>query len=116
MPKFTPKPGMNWLVEIMKCTPDGKPVYTPDGKYEKIKIPMTDATLPNGHPQSLYFGPGHSHAGVFKGMAKILIERGFDHEKTYKLKAQLFPESYHEDMLEKNALEALNAIPLLSMH
>ncbi|KAF8057784.1 hypothetical protein FPV67DRAFT_1429646 [Lyophyllum atratum] len=183
MPKFTPPEGKNWEVEVTKRTPDGKPVYTADGKYAKIKIPMSDATLASGQPQPLYFGPSHPRAGVFKGMAEILVERGYDREKIFKLRAQcdkfkcapgavncccrrllftqpdfvdaptllethcaargfkiiflpkfhcelnfieqcwgyakrlyrLFPESSKEDMLEKNALEALDAIPIESM-
>lgn len=38
---------------------------------------MADGILPNGQPQSLYFPEGHPRAGVFKGMAVILTERGF---------------------------------------
>ncbi len=65
--------------------PDGKPVYGPDGKVLKGKVRMADGRLPNGQPQSLYFGPEHSRPGVFKGMAEILRERGYD---TSGLRAQ----------------------------
>jgi hypothetical protein len=36
-------------------------------------------------PQELYWPEGHEKAGLFKGMARILTERGFD---VSKLKAQ----------------------------
>lgn len=59
-------------VETNVIGEDGKPVYRPDGKILKKKIPMHDASLPDGRPQSLYFPDGR-----FKGMARILEERGF---------------------------------------
>jgi hypothetical protein len=76
MPKFTPKDGKNWGVEVNLTGNNGKPVYGTDGKIVKTTICMSDATLPNGLPQSLYFPQGHPRAGVFKGMAVILAERG----------------------------------------
>ncbi|TFY77445.1 hypothetical protein EWM64_g6566 [Hericium alpestre] len=57
----------------MKMGPDGKPIYKPNGKVEKEKIPMADARFRDGKPQPLYFPDGHPQAGVFKGMAQILI-------------------------------------------
>ncbi|RPD81506.1 hypothetical protein L226DRAFT_541246 [Lentinus tigrinus ALCF2SS1-7] len=65
---------------------DGKPVYRPDGKLLKQKIRMRDARLPDGTPQPLYFLEGHPDAGVFKGMAQILEERGF--EKVRQLRVE----------------------------
>ena len=38
---------------------------------------MADATFSDGQRQSLYFPPGHTRAGHFKGMAILLEERGF---------------------------------------
>ena len=38
---------------------------------------MSDACFADGTPQPLYFPEGHKHAGIFKGTAKILEERGF---------------------------------------
>jgi hypothetical protein len=77
MPKFTPKPGHNWGIEVSKRDPSGKIIYNTEGKPEKIKIRMRDAQFPDsGLPQPLYFPDGHERAGVFKGMAKILEERG----------------------------------------
>lgn len=77
MPKGTPKAGENWGVEITKCDPiTGNICYKTDGKPEKIKIHMVDACFSDGTPQPLYFRAGHPSASVFKGMAKILEERG----------------------------------------
>ena len=39
---------------------------------------MSDAQFNDGTPQPLYFPDGHPRAGVFKGMAVILKECGFD--------------------------------------
>ncbi|KAG6871910.1 hypothetical protein C0995_014961, partial [Termitomyces sp. Mi166 len=88
MPKFTLKVGENWFVEVTKHHPDGKPVTDNKGKYVEIKILMSDATLPSGQPQPLYFEEGHTCQGTFKGMAEILIECGYNCEKIYKLHAQ----------------------------
>jgi len=78
MPKNIPKPGTNWGIEVIKRDPiTGKPVCKPDGSAEKIKIQMKATQLPNGEVQQLYFPEGHPRAGVFKGMAIILQERGY---------------------------------------
>jgi len=80
----TPKPGRNWLIEAPKLDSQGRQLYTPDGTKLKKKVEMTPGTLPNGEPQSLYFPEGHPRAGVFKGMAVILQERGFMKEAQLK--------------------------------
>jgi hypothetical protein len=78
MPKNIPKPGTNWGIEVTKHNPTtGKPICKPDGTSEKVKIRMKDGQLPSGEPQSFYFPEGHPRAGIFKGMALILQERGF---------------------------------------
>ena len=77
MPKSTSKPGHNFGVEVNVTGEDGKLVYGPDGKVIKVKVPMSNGTLPDGREQSFYFPEGHEHAGMFKGMAIILEERGF---------------------------------------
>ena len=84
MPKKTPKPDpkkpekeANWFVEVDATDERGNPVYGPDRKKLKKRIRMADGVLPNGQPQSLYFPEGHPQAGIFKGMATILMERGF---------------------------------------
>ena len=55
----------------------GKIEYQLDGKPMKIKIRMADAHFADETPQPLYFLEGHECAGIFKGMAVILQERGF---------------------------------------
>jgi hypothetical protein len=78
MPKNIPKEGTNWGIEVTKRdSTTGKPVCKPDGTHEKIKIRMKDGQLLNGQQQPFYFPEGHPRAGVFKGMAVILEERGF---------------------------------------
>lgn len=78
MPKFTPKDGKNWGVEVKMIGEDGKPVHLPNGKFAKTKVQMANGKLPDGSDQSFYFPNDHpSFPGVFKGMAQILVERGF---------------------------------------
>ena len=76
MPKFTPKEGCNWGIEVTKRDENGNILYASNGKPAKMKIRMADTWI-NGRRQSLYFEEGHPRAGVFKGMAVILQERGF---------------------------------------
>ncbi|KAL0947234.1 hypothetical protein HGRIS_013351 [Hohenbuehelia grisea] len=79
--KNTLKPEKNWLVEVTQRDENGNPVYTPAGTKAKTKIQMHGAHF-NGHPQSLYFPNDHpTSPGVFKGMACILEERGFEDAK-----------------------------------
>ncbi|KAG2124851.1 uncharacterized protein EDB93DRAFT_1244133 [Suillus bovinus] len=63
MPKGTPKVGTNWGVEVTVRNSEGKIIYGVDGKPTKMKICMGDGTFEDG---------------IFKGMAKILEERGYD--------------------------------------
>ena len=77
MPKFTPKPGTNWGIKVSKHNTVRKLVYNANGSIAKEKIQMGDTVLPDGTVQSFYFPEEHQHAGVFKGMATILEERGF---------------------------------------
>ncbi|KAG6859421.1 hypothetical protein C0995_008807, partial [Termitomyces sp. Mi166 len=90
MPKNILKDDHNWLIEITKCTPDSKPAYNPDGTLQEIKIPMKDATLPNGQPQPLYFDENSEYPGIFKEMAQILIEHGYDEIVIKKKRAKYF--------------------------
>ena len=181
MPKYAPKPGTNWGIEVSQHDATGKLIYNADGSIAKAKIRMGDTVLLDGTIQSFYFPDGHERAGVFKGMAAILEERGF--KDAGKLRAEckgfkcappaidcccrqvlfnqpdfahvdtileatcdargfqvlflpkfhcelnfieqcwgyakrlyrLNPESTREDQLEKNALMALDAIPLILM-
>jgi hypothetical protein len=67
----------NWGVEVNVVDEGGKPVYGPDRKIKKKKVPMDDGKFRNGTSQSLYFPVGHEWAEVFKGMAVILEEHGY---------------------------------------
>jgi hypothetical protein len=86
MPKFPPVEGKNWGVSVTERSADGKIVYDQNGKPKKRTQPMSGAHFSNGKPQSLYFPPDHQQAGVFKGMATILEERGL--VKQSKLRAE----------------------------
>ena len=97
MPKNIPKPkpkepekGANWLVEVDATDEQGRPVYGPDRKKLKKRVRMTDGVLPNGQPQFLYFPEGHPQAGIFKGMAMILMERGFFKEASLNAQCKDF--------------------------
>ena len=147
----------------------------------KVKVPMADAKFSDGTSQPLYFPEGHERAGVFKGMAVILKERGFGDMSKVRAECKNFkcipgatncccrrilfnqpdfanvpslleitcnargfkviflpkfhcelnfieqcwgyakrlyrlnPESSREDVLQRNALEALQTIPLVTM-
>ncbi|RDB25331.1 hypothetical protein Hypma_007565 [Hypsizygus marmoreus] len=181
MPKYTPPLGKNWKIDVTKRDATGKPKYNADGSLVKIKIPMGNGRFSDGTPQSMYFEEGHPRAGVFKGMMRILEERGFGDtskllaecpkfkcappaldcccrrilynepdfthvewllEKTCQARGfrviflpkfhcelnfieqcwgyakriyRLNPDSSREDVLERNALAALDAVPLESM-
>jgi hypothetical protein len=77
MPKHPSKEGTNWGIEVTAKDAAGKIVYGTDGKPSKVKVRMGDGTFKDGSPQSLYFPDGHPRAGIFKGMAVILEERGY---------------------------------------
>ena len=79
-----PGPGENWLIEVPELDNSGRQVYASDGTKLKKKVQMATGTLPGGEPQPLYFPDGHPRAGVFKGMAVILQERGFHKEAKLK--------------------------------
>ncbi|KAJ3716723.1 hypothetical protein DFJ43DRAFT_1134541 [Lentinula guzmanii] len=86
MPKFTPKEGTNWGVEVTLKAPDGSTVYDEKGKPKKTKIRMTNGKFADGTAQEFYFPAGHSCAGIFKGMAQILLERG--HMNAHALRSE----------------------------
>ena len=77
MPKNTSKPDNNFRVERNKLGADGKSIYGPDRKPIKEKVKMENSTFQDGREQKFYFPEGHPQAGLFKGMAVILKERGY---------------------------------------
>jgi len=81
MPKNTSKPDQNFGVIVNIVGEDGKPVYGPDGKILKQKIRMRNGWFRNGTEQEFYYPDGHPKAGLFKGMAQILTECGYDVSK-----------------------------------
>jgi hypothetical protein len=97
MPKFTPKEGTNWGIKVTKRDENGNVIYEPNGKPAKVKIRMADTTI-NGQRQSLYFEEGHPHAGVFKGMAIILQERGFTNAFEIRAECKNFKCPHPEDL------------------
>jgi hypothetical protein len=78
MPKGISKPGTNFGVEVSVFGDDGKLIYGRDGKVVKEKVPMVNGMFRDGSEQQFYFPEGHEHAGLFKGMAIILEERGIE--------------------------------------
>ncbi|OBZ62739.1 hypothetical protein A0H81_15008 [Grifola frondosa] len=130
------KPSFGVLRNVVNM--EGKPVYGPDGKVLKEKVPMSDAKFADGAPQPLYFPVGHEHAGIFKGMQVILEERGFTESRIFmgvpiplskrctplllpqcwgyaKRKYRLNPPSSAEANLERNVIAALDSVPLITM-
>ncbi|KAF8834330.1 hypothetical protein BDN67DRAFT_1048611 [Paxillus ammoniavirescens] len=75
--RHMPKSCRAWGVERNKKDAEEKAVYSADGKLVKEKIPMKNGTFVDGSPQNFYYPPDHLSAGLFKGMAKVLEERGF---------------------------------------
>lgn len=78
MPKNPSKPEQNFGVFVNIFGPDGRPVHGPDGKILKQKVRVKNGKLNNGQEQELYYPDGHEKAGLFKGMAAILTERGYN--------------------------------------
>jgi hypothetical protein len=76
MPKGTSKPDKNWGVMTMQIGINGLPVHRVDGKVLKMKVRINNGEFNDGSLQPFYFPTGHEHAGLFKGMAMILAERG----------------------------------------
>ncbi|KAG0701937.1 hypothetical protein DFH29DRAFT_982561 [Suillus ampliporus] len=79
-----PKGCRCWGVDTPVWDTQGKPICGPDGKPTKQKVRMANG-FHDGAPQEFYWPEGHEKSGLFKGMAVILTEHGFDVEK---LKAQ----------------------------
>jgi hypothetical protein len=78
MPRNMSKPNQNFGVTVNVIGENGKPIYGPDGKVSKRKIRMRNGRFKDGTEQEFYYPDGHPNAGLFKGMAQILTERGYD--------------------------------------
>jgi hypothetical protein len=77
MPRNPSKPETNFGVLTNVVSNDGQPLHGPNGKLLKQKVQMWNGQF-NGGVQELYFPEGHEKAGLFKGMAIILTERGYN--------------------------------------
>ncbi|KAG1907615.1 uncharacterized protein F5891DRAFT_938483 [Suillus fuscotomentosus] len=75
-----PKTCKNWGVSAPVRDATGKQTHGGDGKILMQKVCIANGVF-NGAPQEFYFPEGHTNTGLFKGMAKILEERGFDVSK-----------------------------------
>jgi len=64
----------SWGITVPVKDNNGAVMCHPDGKLQKMKIPMEPGHFANGDPQPLYFPDRHEKAGWFKGMAQILWE------------------------------------------
>lgn len=73
-----PKVGTNWGVQVNVIGNDGKPIHGPDGKALKHTVLMANGHFVDGLTQEFYYPPGSECEGVFKGMAVILEERGYE--------------------------------------
>jgi hypothetical protein len=71
-------------VDVNVIGTNGKPECLPNGQHRKERVRMSDAQLPDGSPQSLYFPLGHPREGVFKGMSVILDERGSSNHRALR--------------------------------
>ena len=80
-------PSSNFKVEVNDVGEDRKLRYSEDGKILKKKIPMSNGVF-NGQEQLFYWPVDSDNglAGHFKGMARILEERGF--QNASNLRAQ----------------------------
>jgi len=79
-----PKGCKEWGIDTPVQDTQGKLIRGPDGKPTKQKVRMADG-FHDGAPQEFYWLEGHKKSGMFKGMATILTECGFD---VKNLKAQ----------------------------
>ncbi|EJF55475.1 hypothetical protein DICSQDRAFT_73804 [Dichomitus squalens LYAD-421 SS1] len=78
--KMTKGPSRNFGVDIPLLDKNGNPVIGgPKNRPMKTKIPMANATFPDGTPQPLYYPNDHQDPelrGAFKGIVRLLDERG----------------------------------------
>ncbi|KAE9409843.1 hypothetical protein BT96DRAFT_931377 [Gymnopus androsaceus JB14] len=124
--RHMPKSTRPWLIEANAKDAARKPIYESNGSLKKTKIQIGPTQLLDGTVQQLYFPDNHPQAGQFKrdpdfeNVESILEEtckaRGV--EVLFLPKFHFYrynPESSREDVLMKNALDALAAVPLISM-
>lgn len=84
-------PSATYFAERNVFDSHGKRLYDEHGKLRKIRDVQFTGAIHNGVPQSLYFPDDHpTHPGQFKGMAAILIERGFDNAANLRAECKNF--------------------------
>ncbi|KAI0285207.1 hypothetical protein BC826DRAFT_1109385 [Russula brevipes] len=88
--KMTKGPLANFLVDINAVDEARKPLYGPNGKILKRKVRMENGKFKDGTEQVFYHPEGHKYAGQFKASSK-------------------------DKDLEKNVVQALDKVPLISM-
>jgi hypothetical protein len=89
-----PKNVKEWGITANKLDEDCNPVYRSDSRILKMQVHMDNSKFANGEPQHLYFPAGHPCAGEFKGMAEILIQRGFTHAHSLNMQCEKFKCKY----------------------
>ncbi|EEB97145.1 hypothetical protein MPER_03592 [Moniliophthora perniciosa FA553] len=84
--KMPKGPSPNFFLEVNVLDEKGNHLYDQHGKYLKKKIKMGNAKFNDGKEQELYFPdnlspnhPDYEHRGKFKGIARLLKERGLPH-------------------------------------
>lgn len=77
--KMTKNPSKKFGADVT-VTIDGKIQYTANGKPQKRTVQMGPGILPNGQPHYFYDTPSTTVLGTFKGMTKLLQERGLTEE------------------------------------
>ncbi|KAH7930139.1 hypothetical protein BV22DRAFT_1079400 [Leucogyrophana mollusca] len=86
-----PKKSMpTWGINVTMKDTNGKPIIGENGKPRKERVPMAPGRLHDGTPQPLYIPEGEENAGWFKGMARILKERGYDNAPNLPAECQGF--------------------------
>ena len=82
--KMTKNPNKTFGAEVTVFE-NGRIRYTPDGKPQKVKVRMDPGKFLDGSPQDLY-----NENGDFKGMTKLLLERGLTQEATLNAECKNF--------------------------
>lgn len=96
--RMTQGPSANFGVSMNVPGPDGKPLYSLNGKLMKQNIQMKKGNLKDGTDQDFWYKDNHkNHSDMFKGMMKILAEHGYLLAEIEKRKAQctVIPLSQH---------------------
>lgn len=83
-------PSKTWGVSKICRDSNNNIILGANGKPMKETVCMGAGCLPDGTSQPLYFPEGHEKAGWFKGMAQVLIERGYANASRLKTECKDF--------------------------